>query len=199
MRIGFCMLCHTLTECCYFPFLQVCTSQLLFKIWDITKSWQVDTEWTSLFTSTASSKRHSVNQHWCSCWQVHYSCLLHTSLSEVSSMYQIVPVAPGEQPLHGEAGGSPLKKKLANEGRPLVLAGMFGCVLVVAAVVAWCYYSASLRKAQLLKTELLDLNKDGFIIHNQAGDVLFSMAFRWVHYTVFSPSPNLIFYPSAEA
>lgn len=55
---------------------------------------------------------------------------------------------------------------------------MLGCVLVLAAVVAWCYYSASLRKAQLLKTELLDLNRDGFIIRNQAGAVIFSMAFR---------------------
>lgn len=74
-----------------------------------------------------------------------------------------------------------MKKKLTYEGRPLVLAGMFGCVLVLAAVVAWCYYSASLRKAQLLKAELLDLNKDGFIIHNQAGAVIFSMAFKWVN------------------
>lgn len=95
-------------------------------------------------------------------------------------MYQIVPVAPGEQQTDGRPSGSPLKKKLAQEGRPLVLAGMLGFVLVLAAVVAWCYYSASLRKAQLLKTELLDLNKDGFIISNQAGAVIFTMRFRWV-------------------
>lgn len=75
-------------------------------------------------------------------------------------------------------GGSPLKKKRGYDGRPMVLAGMLGCVLVLAAVVAWCYYSASLRKAQLLKTELLELNKDGFIIRNQAGAVIFTMAFR---------------------
>lgn len=90
-------------------------------------------------------------------------------------MYQIVPVAPGEPQLDG---GSPLKKKRGYDGRPMVLAGLLGCVLVLAAVVAWCYYSASLRKAQLLKTELLDLNKDGFIIRNQAGAVIFNMAFR---------------------
>ena len=96
-------------------------------------------------------------------------------------MYQIVPVAPGEQQMAGGPGGSPLKKKLAHEGRPLVMAGMLGCVLVLAAVVAWCYYSASLRKAQLLKTELLDLDKDGFVIRNQAGAVIFTMTFRWVH------------------
>lgn len=90
-------------------------------------------------------------------------------------MYQIVPVAPGEAQLDG---GSPLKKKRGYDGRPMVLAGLLGCVLVLAAVVSWCYYSASLRKAQLLKTELLDLNKDGFIIRNQAGAVIFTMTFR---------------------
>lgn len=95
-------------------------------------------------------------------------------------MYHIVPVAPGEQQTVGGASDSPLKKKRAHEGRPLVLAGMLGCVLVLAAVVAWCYYSASVRKAQLLKNELLDLNKDGFIIRNQAGAVIFTMTFRWV-------------------
>lgn len=94
-------------------------------------------------------------------------------------MYHIVPVAPGEQHTAGGASDSPLKKKLAHEGRPMVMAGMLGCVLVLAAVVAWCYYSVSLRKAQLLKTELLDLNKDGFIIRNQTGAVIFSMTFRW--------------------
>jgi len=95
-------------------------------------------------------------------------------------MYHIVPVAPGEQQTARGAGGSPLKKKLSHEGRPLVAAGLLGCVLVLAAVVAWCYYSASLRKAQLLKAELLELDKDGFVIHNQAGAVVFSMTFRWV-------------------
>lgn len=95
-------------------------------------------------------------------------------------MYQIVPVAPGDQNVAGGASGSPLKRK-AQEGRPLIIAVMFGCVLVLAAVVSWCYYSASLSKAQLLKTELLDLNKDGFIIRNQAGAVIFTMNFRWVH------------------
>ncbi|CAG5924444.1 unnamed protein product [Menidia menidia] len=93
-------------------------------------------------------------------------------------MYQIVPAAPGEQQAGEGSRGSPLKKKLASEGRPLVMAGMLGCVLVLAAVVSWCYYSVSLRKAQLLKTELLDLNKDGFIIRNYAGAVMFTMTFR---------------------
>lgn len=96
-------------------------------------------------------------------------------------MYQIVPGAPGDHPIPGGAGDSPMKKKHSYESRPLVLAGMLGCLLVLAAVVSWCYYSASLRKAQLLKTELLDLNKDGFIIHNHAGAIIFSMAFKWVH------------------
>lgn len=87
--------------------------------------------------------------------------------------------------MSGGPGSSPLKRKLAHEGRPLVLAVMFGCALVLAAVVAWCYYSASLRKAQLLKTELLDLNKDGFVIRNQMGAVIFTMTFRLVHCWVF--------------
>ncbi|XP_051924782.1 myogenesis-regulating glycosidase-like isoform X1 [Hippocampus zosterae] len=93
-------------------------------------------------------------------------------------MYQIVPVAPGEQHLSDETGGSPLKKRGNQEARPLVIASVLGCVLVLAAVVAWCYYSASLRKAQLMKTELLDLNKDGFVIRNQAGTIIFTMTFR---------------------
>lgn len=104
-------------------------------------------------------------------------------------MYHIVPVAPGEQQTAERSDGSPLKKKLAQERRPLVLAGMLGCVLVLSAVVAWCYYSVSLRKAQLLKTELLDLNKDGFVIRNQAGAVIFTMSFRWV-YTMYGLYTN---------
>lgn len=93
-------------------------------------------------------------------------------------MYQIVPGGPADQASATIGStGSPLKKKLGRDGRPLVVAGMLGCVLVLAAVVSWCYYSASLRKAQLLKTELLDLDKDGFIIRNPAGAVIFSMAF----------------------
>lgn len=89
-------------------------------------------------------------------------------------MYQVVP---------GGAGGTittgiPLKQKMGKDGRPLVGAGVLGLVLVIAAVTAWCYYIASLRKADLLKTELLDLNKDGFLIRNQAGAIVFRMAFR---------------------
>lgn len=88
-------------------------------------------------------------------------------------MYQVVP---------GGAGGTitdgvPIKK-INKESRPLVGAGVLGLVLVIAAVTAWCYYIASLRKADLLKTELLDLNKDGFLIRNQAGGIVFKMAFR---------------------
>ncbi|XP_034026557.1 myogenesis-regulating glycosidase-like [Thalassophryne amazonica] len=93
-------------------------------------------------------------------------------------MYEIVPVAPVEQHMSGKAGGSPLKKKLAPETQPLVFSGMLGCVLVLAAVISWCYYSASVRKAHLLKNEQLDLNKDGFVIHNQAGAIIFTMTFR---------------------
>lgn len=93
-------------------------------------------------------------------------------------MYQIVPGAPVEQQVARDARGSPIKKKLAHEGRPLVLAGLLGCALILAAVIAWCYYSLSLRKAHLLKTGLLDLNKDGFIIHNPEGAAIFTMTFK---------------------
>lgn len=88
-------------------------------------------------------------------------------------MYQVVPGGAGGTIMEGV----PLKKK-NKEIRPLVGAGVLGLVLVLAAVTAWCYYIASLRKADHLKTELLDLNKDGFLIRNQAGGVVFKMAFR---------------------
>ncbi|XP_057686754.1 myogenesis-regulating glycosidase-like [Corythoichthys intestinalis] len=96
-------------------------------------------------------------------------------------MYQIVPVVPGEQHMSEGPGNSPLKKRGTQEARPLVITSVLGCLLVLAAVVAWCYYSASLRKAQLVKTELLDLNKDGFVIRNQTGAVIFTMIFRSAH------------------
>lgn len=90
-------------------------------------------------------------------------------------MYQVVP---------GGAGGTVTdvipKQKLSKDTRPLVGAGVIGLVLVIAAVTAWCYYIASLRKAELLKTELLDLNKDGYIIRNQGGSIVFRMDFRLV-------------------
>lgn len=91
-------------------------------------------------------------------------------------MYQVVP---------GGAGGTitdgvPIKK-INKESRPLVGAGVLGLVLVIASVTAWCYYIASLRKADLLKTELLDLNKDGFLIRNHTGVIVFKMTFRCAH------------------
>ncbi len=90
-------------------------------------------------------------------------------------MHQVVP---------GGAGGTitdviPQQKK-SKYTRPLVGAGVIGLVLVIAAVTAWCYYMASLRKAELLKTQLLDLNKDGYIIRNQGGSIVFRMDFRLV-------------------
>ncbi|XP_016148344.1 uncharacterized family 31 glucosidase KIAA1161-like [Sinocyclocheilus grahami] len=61
----------------------------------------------------------------------------------------------------------------------LICPELLNCaILVIAAVTAWCYYIASLRKADLLKTELLDLNKDGFLIRNQAGGIVLKMGFR---------------------
>uniref|UniRef100_A0A3Q3INZ6 Glycoside hydrolase family 31 TIM barrel domain-containing protein n=1 Tax=Monopterus albus TaxID=43700 RepID=A0A3Q3INZ6_MONAL len=70
------------------------------------------------------------------------------------------------------------KQKHNRDTRPLVGAGVIGLVLVIAAVAAWCYYIASLRKAELFKTQLLDLNKDGYIIRNQGGSIVFRMDFR---------------------
>ncbi|XP_018615527.1 myogenesis-regulating glycosidase-like [Scleropages formosus] len=93
-------------------------------------------------------------------------------------MYQVV-VAGAESPNVGPVGGVPSKqKKLGREGRHLMGAGVLGLLLVIAAVAAWCYYTASLRKADQLKTELLDLRRDGFTIRNQTGAVVFRMAFR---------------------
>lgn len=90
-------------------------------------------------------------------------------------MYQVVP---------GGAGGTITdvipKQKHTKDSRPLVGAGVIGLFLVIAAVTAWCYYIASLRKAELLKTQLLDLNKDGYIIRNQGGSIVFRMDFRLV-------------------
>ncbi|CAB1353976.1 unnamed protein product [Coregonus sp. 'balchen'] len=74
-------------------------------------------------------------------------------------MYQVVP---------GGAGSTVTNAKPIN---------VLGLVLLISAVTAWCYYIGSLRKAELLKTELLDLNKDGYIIHNQAGSIVFRMSF----------------------
>lgn len=88
-------------------------------------------------------------------------------------MYQVVP---------GGAGGTITdvipKQKHSKVTRPVVGAGVIGLVLVIAAVTAWCYYIGSLRKAELLKTQLLDLNKDGYIIRNQGGSIVFRMDFR---------------------
>ncbi|XP_077570996.1 myogenesis-regulating glycosidase-like [Stigmatopora nigra] len=92
-------------------------------------------------------------------------------------MYQMVPAVPGELHSSDGPGDSPLKKRGSREARPLAVSGVLGCLLVLAAVVAWCYYSASLRKAQLVKTELLDLNEDGFVIRNQTGAIIFTMTF----------------------
>ncbi|KFP40151.1 putative family 31 glucosidase KIAA1161, partial [Chlamydotis macqueenii] len=55
---------------------------------------------------------------------------------------------------------------------------LLGLVLFIAAVVAGCYYTVSLRKAERLKTELMDLRADGFVIRNQHGEVVFRLAFR---------------------
>lgn len=92
-------------------------------------------------------------------------------------MYQIVQGTVGDL-YTGPLIKPPKQKRWGRQGRPMVLATILGVVLVMAAIVAWCYYSASLRRAEILKTELLDLKSHGFIIHNQDGDVIFRMYFR---------------------
>ncbi|XP_077323161.1 myogenesis-regulating glycosidase [Lithobates pipiens] len=72
----------------------------------------------------------------------------------------------------------PVKQKVSKEQKPLIGAVLLGIVLVICAIVSWCYYSISLRKADRLKTELLYLKKDGFIIQNHQGRVVFRMAFQ---------------------
>uniref|UniRef100_A0A4W5P5S4 Myosis regulating glycosidase n=1 Tax=Hucho hucho TaxID=62062 RepID=A0A4W5P5S4_9TELE len=57
-------------------------------------------------------------------------------------MYQVVP---------GGAGGTvtnakPIKQKLKRDARPLVVVSVLGLVLVISAVITWCYYIGSLRK-----------------------------------------------------
>lgn len=92
------------------------------------------------------------------------------------------------QMVQGNVAASPVNPKLkqTKQMRPLVGAGVLGMLLVLAAVVAWSYYTASLRKADLLKTELLDLNRDGFVIWNRpGGKIVFRMDFRLVLFILF--------------
>ncbi|XP_030647371.1 myogenesis-regulating glycosidase [Chanos chanos] len=93
-------------------------------------------------------------------------------------MYQTVPGGTGDANVGTSTSYSPTSKRVGRHGRRFIVASILGVVLVIAAVAAWCDYTASLRRAQLLKTKLLDLSKDGFIIRNQAGAVIFKMAFK---------------------
>lgn len=92
-------------------------------------------------------------------------------------MYQIVQGTVGDL-YPGPFTKPPKQRKWGRQGRPMIFAIILGVVLVMAAIVAWCYYSASLRRAEILKTELLELKKDGFIIRNQDANVIFRMFFR---------------------
>uniref|UniRef100_A0ACB8ENY8 Uncharacterized protein n=1 Tax=Sphaerodactylus townsendi TaxID=933632 RepID=A0ACB8ENY8_9SAUR len=73
---------------------------------------------------------------------------------------------------------TPVKPKPAKELKPMIVAIVLGLILFIAAVIAWCYYVASLQKAERLKTEMMDLKSDGFIIKNQNGEVVFKVAFQ---------------------
>ncbi|ETE57483.1 putative family 31 glucosidase, partial [Ophiophagus hannah] len=73
---------------------------------------------------------------------------------------------------------TPVKQKPAKELKPMIGAIVVGLILFIAAVVAWCYYVASLRKAERLKTAEMDLRQDGFTIKNQNGELVFKVAFQ---------------------
>ncbi|NXQ86281.1 MYORG glycosidase, partial [Nyctibius grandis] len=73
---------------------------------------------------------------------------------------------------------TPVKQKPSKKLRPMLGAILLGLILLIAVVVAWCYYTVSLRKVKRLKTELMDLRADGFVIRNQHGEVVFRLAFR---------------------
>ncbi|XP_062398869.1 myogenesis-regulating glycosidase-like [Sardina pilchardus] len=87
-------------------------------------------------------------------------------------MYQIVQGTVGD--LYPGPFTKPPKQKKCS---PMPFAIIVGVVLVMSAIVARSY-SASLCRVEILKAELLDLKKDGFIIHNQEGDIIFRMFFR---------------------
>nr|XP_055056337.1 myogenesis-regulating glycosidase [Misgurnus anguillicaudatus] len=94
-------------------------------------------------------------------------------------MYQIVPATVGDIGISAMARCSPPKRKrVTSHSHPVIAASALGFILVLATIVAWCNYYASLQKANLLTTEQLDLNKHGYVIRNQAGVVIFKMAFR---------------------
>ncbi|NXI72472.1 MYORG glycosidase, partial [Anseranas semipalmata] len=73
---------------------------------------------------------------------------------------------------------TPVKQKPSKELRPMLGAITLGLILFIATVVAWGYYTVSLRKAERLKMELMDLRADGFVIRNQHREVVFRLAFR---------------------
>ncbi|XP_043543429.1 myogenesis-regulating glycosidase [Chiloscyllium plagiosum] len=87
--------------------------------------------------------------------------------SQVDAMYQVVP---GNLPA--------AREKQSKEVKPLICTILLGLLLVIAAVVAWCYYTASLKKLNSFKIDQLELYKDGFFIKNTANMVLFEMGFK---------------------
>lgn len=98
----------------------------------------------------------------------------------VVKMYQIVSATVGDIGIGAMSHYStPRRNRVSRPSRSVITASALGVILVIAAMVAWCYYYSSLQKANRLTTERLDLNKDGFVIRNQVGVVIFKMAFRY--------------------
>ncbi|GCB77337.1 myogenesis-regulating glycosidase [Scyliorhinus torazame] len=85
---------------------------------------------------------------------------------QIDAMYQVVP------------GNLPAARgKQSKEAKPLICTILLGLLLVIAAVVAWCYYTASLNKLNSFTIEQLELYKDGFFIRNTT-DLVFEMGFK---------------------
>ncbi|TRY95872.1 hypothetical protein DNTS_021400, partial [Danionella cerebrum] len=100
-------------------------------------------------------------------------------LQIVLKMYQIVSATVGEIGIGAMTRYPPNKRKRAGRPSSLLLRTIaVGVILVLAAIIAWSYYSISLRKASSLTIGHLDLNNNGFTIQNQAGVVIFRISFR---------------------
>lgn len=87
--------------------------------------------------------------------------------TRIDAMYQVVP---GNLPA--------AREKQSKEAKPLICSVLLGVLLIIAAGVAWCYYSASLKKVNCIKIDDLELYEDGFIIKKTDGPDLFEMGFK---------------------
>eukprot|EP00062_Callorhinchus_milii_P012189 gi/632958960/ref/XP_007895345.1/ PREDICTED: uncharacterized family 31 glucosidase KIAA1161 homolog [Callorhinchus milii] len=87
--------------------------------------------------------------------------------SRVDTMYQVVP-----------GSLATTKEKQYKELKPLICAILLGLALVVASVMSWCYYTASLKTSITFRLEQLELHREGFVIRKSPDSVSFRMGFR---------------------